>query len=78
MESSFLRESVELAGAGRNHGKGSVGTVLLEFCRKIEQTFRFSRRMLASLCRARWTAGPDWELCANWAGSRERVTVTLG
>lgn len=74
MESSFLRESVELAGAGRNHGKGYVGMVLLEFCRKIEQTFRFSRRMLASLCRARL----DWELCANWAGSWERVTVTLG
>lgn len=58
VESSFLRESVELAGAGRNHGKGSVGMVLLEFCRKIEQTFRFSQRMQASLCRARWTAGP--------------------
>lgn len=57
VEGSFLRELVELARAGRNHGKGYVGMVLLEFCRKIEKTFRFSSWMLASLCRGRWTAG---------------------
>lgn len=78
MESSFLRELAELAKAGKNHGKGYVGMVLLEFRRKVKKGFRFSRvdtgKPLQEQVDSR--VGPDWELCTNWAESQERESET--
>lgn len=79
VEGSFRRELVELARAGRNQGKGYVGMVLLKFCRRQRRASGFPGGCWQASTGSggqQGRAGLDWELCANWPGSRERGSET--